>query len=300
YGDSPYQTLSAFAGNPLLISLDELAGRGWLPAGALDDAPDFPWGRVDFGAVGPYHEEVLNRAYEGFRASGSAGDAAAFEGWCAENAYWLEDYALFAALKNSFELRPWVEWPEALALRDEDALGEARVEHAQAIDEHRFRQWVFHAQWDALKQYANERGIRIFGDLPLFVAHDSADVWANPDQFFLDERGNPTVVAGVPPDYFSETGQRWGNPLYRWDVMKARGYDWWLRRLRALFTVVDYVRIDHFRGFAAYWEIPAEEETAVRGQWVKGPGHHFFEAVQRELGELPIIAEDLGVITEDV
>src|SRR5690606_31608756 len=220
YGDSPYQTLSAFAGNPLLIGLDELAGRGWLPAGALDDAPDFPWGRVDFGAVGPYHEEVLNQAYEGFRASGSAGDAAAFEGWCAENAYWLEDYALFAALKNSFELRPWVEWPEALALRDEDALGEARVEHAQAIDEQRFRQWVFHAQWDALKQYANERGIRIFGDLPIFVAHDSADVWANPDQFFLDERGNPTVVAGVPPDYFSETGQRWGNPLYRWDVMK--------------------------------------------------------------------------------
>ena len=300
YGDSPYQTLSAFAGNPLLISLDELAGRGWLPAGALDDAPDFPWGRVDFGAVGPYHEEVLNRAYEGFRASGSAGDAAAFEGWCAENAYWLEDYALFAALKNSFELRPWVEWPEALALRDEDALGEARVEHAQAIDEQRFRQWVFHAQWDALKQYANERGIRIFGDLPIFVAHDSADVWANPDQFFLDERGNPTVVAGVPPDYFSETGQRWGNPLFRWKLMKERGYEWWVARFRRTFEWVDIVRIDHFRGFAAYWEIPAEEETAVRGQWVKGPGHHFFEAVQRELGELPIIAEDLGVITEDV
>ncbi|HPV07143.1 MAG TPA: 4-alpha-glucanotransferase [Aggregatilineales bacterium] len=297
YGDSPYQTLSAFAGNPLLISLDRLVEHGWLTHEDVADVPDFPAHQVDFGRVGPYHNEKLSAAYARFEAGGRSAD---FHAWCEENAHWLEDYALFAALKDHFNQRPWVEWPQPYALRDDNALAQAREEHARRIDEHRFRQWVFHQQWAALKTYANERNIRIFGDLPIFVAHDSADVWAHPELFYLDERGNPTVVAGVPPDYFSATGQRWGNPLYRWNVMKETGYAWWLSRLRALFKVVDYVRIDHFRGFEAYWEIPAEEETAVKGQWVKGPGHDFFEVVQRELGELPIIAEDLGVITREV
>ncbi len=300
YGDSPYQTLSAFAGNPNLISLDRLYADGWLTDSDLADVPAFPADRVDFGWIIGYHDRLLTAAYQGFVSRGTPQQRAAFEAWCAEQAYWLDDFVLFAALKDSFGGRPWVEWPEPLALRHAAALQAARTEHAGRIAEHRFRQWVFHVQWDALKQYANSKGIRLFGDLPIFVAHDSADVWANQGEFYLDGKGHPTIIAGVPPDYFSPTGQRWGNPLYRWDVMKANGYAWWIRRFKAILSVVDYIRIDHFRGFAAYWEIPASEETAVKGRWVAGPNADFFNAVKAALGELPIIAEDLGVITEDV
>lgn len=300
YGDSPYQTLSAFAGNPNLISLDRLVERGWLAEADLADVPDFPADRVDFGPVIEYHNAKLHLAYERFAASGDARAISAFEGWCAQNTPWLDDFSLFIALKRANGGRAWVEWPEPLALSEPDALARAREQYASEIREHCWQQWLFSEQWDALKRHAAEKGIRLFGDLPIFVAHDSADVWAHRDLFYLDEHGQPTVIAGVPPDYFSETGQRWGNPLYRWDRMRETGYAWWIQRFRAVFTTVDFVRIDHFRGFEAYWEIPAEEETAINGQWIPGPGAHFFEVVQQELGDLPIIAEDLGVITREV
>ena len=300
YGDSPYQTLSAFAGNPNLISLDKLVGEGWLTHGDLSDVPDFPADRVDFGWIIGYHMDKLRLAFERFSIDGSDAQKTAFKEWSDINAYWLDDYVLFAALKDSYGGKPWVEWKGAEALRDPQALEAARKRLTHEIEERRFRQWVFHTQWYELKAYAADRGIRFIGDIPIFVAHDSADVWANRDRFYLDAKGRPTVVAGVPPDYFSATGQRWGNPLYRWDVMQNQGYSWWISRFRACLSMVDMVRIDHFRGFDAYWEIPADEETAVRGQWVNGPGADFFQAVQEALGDLPIIAEDLGVITPTV
>ncbi len=300
YGDSPYQTLSAFAGNPLLISLDKLAGYGWLTAEDLADVPPFPADRVDYGWVIDYHFKKLFLAYERFASGASPEQKNAFEAWCADNAFWLEDFALFIALKDAHGGRAWVEWDEPYALRDEAALAKAREEHKLRIAQHRFIQWQFHAQWLELKRYANERGVRIIGDIPIFVAHDSADVWANPDKFALDEKGRPTVVAGVPPDYFSPTGQRWGNPLYRWDVMAENGYEWWISRFRQQLTLTDILRIDHFRGFEAYWEIPASEPTAVVGEWKPGPRFALFEAVREALGELPIIAEDLGIITPGV
>jgi 4-alpha-glucanotransferase len=300
YGDSPYQTLSAFAGNPNLISLDKLVENGWLTAADLADVPDFPETHVDYGWIIGYHDAKLTLAYDGFVANATAAETTEFEQWCADEAYWLDDFVLFAALKDSHGGRPWVEWPEGEALRDPEVIVAAQDTHAARIAEHRFRQWVFHRQWFAVKAYANEKGIRLFGDLPIFVAHDSADVWANRGEYYLDEKGQPTVIAGVPPDYFSPTGQRWGNPLYRWDVMQANGYAWWIRRFKAILSVVDYIRVDHFRGFEAYWEIPAEEETAINGVWKPGPRHDFFRVVKDELGDLPIIAEDLGVITREV
>lgn len=300
YGDSPYQTLSAFAGNPLLVSLDRLKTNGWLTEADLADVPDFPVDHVDFGWIIPYHNDKLKLAYERFAQNATDEQRTAYDEWCAENAYWLDDFSLFVALKDMHGGRPWVEWPEELALRDQKALKAARKTHAHLVEEHKFRHWQFYTQWYELKDYANGKGIRLVGDIPIFVAHDSADVWANRDKFYLDEKGNPTVIAGVPPDYFSPTGQRWGNPLYRWDVMKKNGYAWWISRFRAILSQVDIIRIDHFRGFEAYWEIPATEETAVNGEWIPGPGTHFFQVMKDELGELPIIAEDLGVITAGV
>lgn len=301
YGDSPYQTLSAFAGNPNLVSLDKLVEEGWLTDQDLAGVPNFPQDRVDYGWIIGYHNDKLNLAYERFEASGTPEQKAAFDAWAGENAYWLDDYTLFIALKDSHGGRPWVEWPEGEALRQPAALDAARRNHQKRINQHRFRQWVFYQQWFDLKAYANSKDIRLIGDIPIFVAHDSSDVWANRDQFYLDEKGNPTVVAGVPPDYFSKTGQRWGNPLYRWDMMQSSGYAWWISRLRATLSLVDVVRIDHFRGFEAYWRIPAEEETAVKGAWIPGPGADLFNAIENALGgALPIIAEDLGVITEGV
>ncbi|MCY4466165.1 MAG: 4-alpha-glucanotransferase [Chloroflexi bacterium] len=300
YGDSPYQTLSAFAGNCNLISLDRLVDDGLLSARDLADAPPFPAERVDYGWVIPFHDRMLAKAHRRFRDRPDTLLQAAFEQFVARNRYWLEDFALFIALKQAHQLRPWVEWEVKLRRRDPAALKWAAGEYAQNIDLEHFRQWLFHRQWSAIKAYANGRGIRLFGDLPIFVAHDSADVWARQDDYLLDTDGQPTAVAGVPPDYFSPTGQRWGNPLYRWDVMAADGYNWWLQRLRFLLRLVDSVRIDHFRGFEAYWRIPATEPTAVKGAWMPGPSHRFFKTILSELGELPIIAEDLGVITPGV
>lgn len=300
YGDSPYQTLSAFAGNPLLVDPEPLVAEGWLPREDLAAAPALPDDRVDFGAVMPVVAGLLDRAHAGFRAAAHDGARAAYERWRADQAAWLEDWALFAALKERHGGRPWTEWPAGEARREPAALEAARAGLADALDRHRFRQWVFHRQWHALRRHAQSRGVRLFGDVPIFVAHDSADVWANPGLFRLDNAGRPVVVAGVPPDYFSKTGQRWGNPLYDWDVLRASGWNWWIARLRAALDQVDLVRIDHFRGFAAYWEIPAAETTAVRGRWVPGPGADFFHAVRDALGALPIVAEDLGVITPEV
>jgi 4-alpha-glucanotransferase len=297
FADSPYACLSAFAGNPLLISLEQLVETGDLAPEDLIDAPDFSQD-VDYGAVIAFKTPLLQKAAQNFLAHASADRQAAFTHF--KNAAWLDDFCLFMALKDRFNQVIWHKWPTDIALRRPDAIAGWRRELADQIQIVRATQYLFFQQWRAVKAYANARGIQIVGDVPIFVAYDSADVWAHPDLFHLDERGRPTHVSGVPPDYFSETGQRWGNPLYRWDVMAERGYAWWIARLGAALDVVDVIRIDHFRGFVAYWEIPATEPTAVRGRWAPGPGAAIFEAIERALGRLPIMAEDLGVITPQV
>ena len=308
YGDSPYQTLSALAGNPLLISLDDLVPAGWLPPDDLARRPAFPVDRVDFGPVIRWKSEMLERAWQGFQAGSDPAAGREFRLWCGANARWLDDFALFMAIKQEQDGAPWQQWPEPLARRDPGALAEAAERLAGAMDFHRFNQWLFFTQWQRLKAFASARGIRFIGDLPIFVALDSCDVWAQREYFRLDDKGRPTHVAGVPPDYFSKTGQLWGNPLYDWERLKADRYAWWVARVAACLELVDLVRIDHFRGFAAYWEVPVAEKTAVKGRWVPGPGQEFFEILREELGEkqggrpagLPVIAEDLGVITPQV
>jgi 4-alpha-glucanotransferase len=303
YGDSPYQSFSAFAGNPLLISPDLLVRDGYMPADLLVDIPAFPTKRVDFGWAIQYKQRLLKLAFLNFETSIVGEQKAAFEQFCQENADWLDDYAVFMALKERHKDQDggvWNTWPEELARGIDAAKQEWAKKSEPELRFHKFNQYVFFVQWLALKAYANDNGIRIIGDVPIFVALDSADVWAHPDLFYLDEAGSPTFIAGVPPDYFSQTGQRWGNPLYRWDVLAQDEYAWWVNRLRMAFTQVDIARIDHFRGFEAYWEIPATEPTAEIGQWVKGPDATFFESMQQQLGHLSIIAEDLGVITPEV
>ncbi len=303
YADSPYQCFSAFAGNPLLISPDRLIAEGLLPETAVSYVPPFPSEIVDYGPVIAYKESLLTQAYQHFRAHGTAEQRDALEEFCIEQEYWLEDFALFMAVKNyhaSHEGGVWNTWPADIARREPEAMADWFARLAEAVERHKFWQFLFFRQWLDLKEYANERGIKIVGDIPIFVAYDSADVWANPDLFFLNEDGSPQFIAGVPPDYFSETGQRWGNPLYRWPRMAKNNYAWWVKRLEMTFTQADIVRIDHFRGFDAFWEIPADEPTAVKGRWVKGPGADFFEKMRAQLGDLPIIAEDLGVITPAV
>ena len=294
YGASPYQSLSAFAGSPLLISPEKLVEAGHLSAADLASTPAFPVERVDFEAVGPYKEALLRRAFENFRADAPDEQREAFARFCAKQAFWLDDFALFVALKRVHGGRPWYEWPPEVATREPAALARWRDALADEVEGQKYRQWQFFAQWLAVKRYANERGVRIIGDIPIFVSLDSADVWANPHLFRLDERLRPTVVSGVPPDRFSATGQLWGHPLYRWDVMAENGYRWWLARFRSLFTQADVVRVDHFRGFYNYWEVPAGAETAVHGRWRRGPGAALFHAVTDALGEVAIIAEDLG------
>ena len=299
YGDSPYQCFSAFAGNPYLISPDYLLRDDLLHPDDLVDIPDFPADKVDFGLIIPWKLNLLERAFTRFK-SAPRPVRQDYERFCAENVSWLPDYALFMALKEFHGGGAWDRWPESLRKRDSDSLVEAGQRHADAEERYTFYQFIFFRQWKDIREHAHQQGIQIVGDIPIFVAYDSADVWANPGLFYLDEAGQPTVVAGVPPDYFSRTGQLWGNPLYRWDVLKATGYDWWIARFRAMLGQVDIVRMDHFRGFAGYWEIPAGSPTAETGRWVPGPGEDFLLAVKTALGELPIIAEDLGEITPDV
>lgn len=301
YRDSPYQCTSAFAGNSLLISPEWLQQVGWLDAAALREPPAFPRDQVEFGAVSDWKRALLRRAFAGFSASASTADRQAFSDFCTAQQLWLDDFALYCALKNHHHCNPWTEWEPALAQRDPAALATWATAHQEAVDYQKFTQFVFFQQWSELRSYAHQHGVRLIGDIPIFVAHDSSEVWTHPDWFELDERGYPTVIAGVPPDYFSATGQRWGNPLYRWEQLAADGYSFWVERLRRMLELVDVVRIDHFRGFAAYWEIPAAEDTAINGRWVAGPGMALFRALQDALGaDLPLIAEDLGVITPDV
>ncbi len=300
YGDSPYQTLSAFAGNPLLISLDDLLDQGWLVSADLAELPELPADRVDFGAVMTVKDRALATAHARFVATASTSQKDEFIAWCVDHAYWLDDFALFMAIKTERGGEAWTRWPRPLALRAPDSLAATTVNLGTEIQAQKFRQWIFFAQWARLRAYASARGIRFFGDLPIFVAHDSSDVWTWREFFQLDAKGKPKVVAGVPPDYFSATGQLWGNPLYDWERLRADDYAWWVARLRAALELVDIVRIDHFRGFEAYWEVAADASTAVKGRWVPGPGAELFEVLRAELGRLPIVAEDLGVITPAV
>jgi 4-alpha-glucanotransferase len=297
YGDSPYQCFSAFAGNPLLVSLDLLVEEGLLTSDDVAEAA-LPEGQADYGAALAFKLPRLVTAYE--RAKEKPDVQRGFEAFCREQSAWLDDYALFMAVKQAHDGVSWTDWGPEIRARRPRALAHWRKDKAEEVRALQFAQYLFFNQWRAVKKAARDRGIEVMGDIPIFVAHDSADVWAHPELFRLKTDGTPEVVAGVPPDYFSATGQLWGNPLYRWDEMARRGYAWWLDRFRATFELVDRVRLDHFRGFEAYWEVPAGEKTAVKGQWVKGPGAMFFDALKAELGELPIVAENLGLITPEV
>jgi 4-alpha-glucanotransferase len=296
-GNSPYMSSSAFAGNVLLIDLVELHERGWLNEAELLPDPGFQSHRVDYGLVHNFRMDRLRLAARRFCAAAAPADYAAF---CTDQRSWLDDYALFMALADHHDWQDWSAWEPKLARRDKRALAKAAASLHDEVEFWKFCQWCFFRQWHALKQYANQRGIQIVGDIPIFIAYQSAEVWARQELFILDQDRRPSVVAGVPPDFFSATGQRWGNPLYHWPAHEEDGFAWWIARIRQTIALVDIVRIDHFRGFAGYWEIPASEPTAIHGRWMPGPGAKLFEAIQQALGKLPIIAEDLGIITPDV
>ncbi len=298
-GDSPYQSPSAFAGSPLMVALEPLVERGWLDAVTPPDVP-FPAGRVDFPRVIPWRDAQLRRASAGFFARATPADRAAFAAWCEREAGWLDEYALFMALFNAHGIKPWWDWAPPLRRRDSAALAQARTQQAGEIDHWRFVQWCWDVQCGALKAHANAQGISLIGDIPIYVADNSADVWSRPDLYELGDDGLPTVIAGVPPDPLGPDGQRWGNPIYRWERMAAEDYAWWTARVARVLAQADIVRIDHFRGFATYWEILATSPTARVGRWVAGPGLPLFRAIEKQLGRLPIIAEDLGLITPDV
>lgn len=301
YGDSPYQALSTFAGNHLLISFDDLKADGLLLDEDLKDYPQFSAEVVDYGPVIESRMKVLRHVCFQFMERAKPEAVAAYHNFVDRHRVkWLYDYALYMAIKESRGGKPWYEWEQSLIDRDPAALEKAAEKLATNVHLHQILQFLFYEQWHKLREHCNAIGIQLIGDIPIFVAHDSADVWANQHGFYLDDKGNTTVIAGVPPDYFSATGQRWGNPLYRWDQMKANNYQWWKDRVSAMLQLVDIIRIDHFRGFEAYWEIPGTEETAINGKWVKGPGMDLFRALRDDLGELPILAEDLGIITEEV
>lgn len=300
YGDSPYQCFSAFAGNIYLISPDKLFEDGFLTEEDLSDLPVFSEGKVDFGKVIDFKLPLLRKAFENFRKTTGEDLAEKFRLFCQFNAFWLEDYALFRAVKLSQDQKSWQDWDENLKLRKPEALEKARKNLDEEIFAQKFYQFAFFKQWDALKKYANENGVKIVGDVPIFVALDSADVWCNPKQFKLNEDGSPRVVAGVPPDYFSKTGQLWGNPIYDWENMRRDNFAWWISRVRFTLKMFDIVRVDHFRGFAAAWEVPGGDLTAENGEWVNVPGMELFQTLRHTLGDLPFWAEDLGVITPDV
>jgi len=300
YGDSPYQCFSAFAGNTLLISPDKLIEQGLLRKQDVGEAPQFAAERVEYGPIIEYKHKLLWRAFENFKQTSEPSLRSEFDAFCQQSAAWLDDYALFRAMKDVRDGAAWYKWERPMVARDAGALKAAREHLHEKIEARKFWQFLFFKQWAALKLYANERQIKIIGDIPIFVAHDSADVWVNKHLFKLNKDGSPRVVAGVPPDYFSKTGQLWGNPLYDWEHMRAEGFRWWIERISAMLHEFDILRIDHFRGFAASWEIPGGDKTAERGHWVEAPGRELFTAIKNALGELPIIAEDLGVITPDV
>jgi 4-alpha-glucanotransferase len=300
YGDSPYQCFSAFAGNALLISPTRLIEEGLLSDYDVRSGIRFRPSRVDFGRAIDYKKMVLEAAYDNFKRSPEGALRTEFIHFCQASDWWLEDYALFRALKDAHGGVAWTDWEPRFAVRDAGALASAREALRDRVEAEKFFQFLFFKQWSTLRAYCRERRIKVIGDAPIFVACDSADVWAHPELFKLDDRRQPIVVAGVPPDYFSKTGQLWGNPIYDSNVMRATGFRWWIDRLRATLQTVDILRIDHFRGFAACWEVPGQDKTAERGQWVEVPGRELFTTLRSTLGEMPIIAEDLGVITPDV
>ncbi len=300
YGDSPYQGLSAFAGNPNLISPEMLLEERLLSVDDLAGMQPFGEGGIDFGAVIPFKRQLLQRAFERFRAGHSIELIEELHKFSADQSAWVEDYALFIALKEAHDGAEWATWPQELIRREPAALESARQALAEQVDYHVFAQFIFFRQWLSLKSYANARGVRIVGDIPIFMGHDSADVWAHQDLFYMNDKGQLTVVAAAAPDFFIREGQLWGNPLYRWDVLKERGYDWWLERIRMALQQADVLRLDHFRGFANAWEVKAGAPNAIDGRWAPGPGGDLFETIACELGPLPLIAEDLGLITPDV
>ena len=297
-GYSPYMGSSAFAGNPCLVAFEPMVKQGWIEAGSL--RAEFNPLQVNYPEVVPWRMNKLREAFAGFIKRSQPAQQHALYDWAQSQQAWLDDYTLFMALDKQYAPAIWPEWPTELARREPMAMVRARLEHASEIDFWCFVQWQFDMQWQAIKTYAHQKKVLLVGDLPIFVAHHSADCWARPDLYVLDETGLPTVVAGVPPDFFSATGQRWGNPLYDWATMKQDGYQWWIERVRRQLMLADIIRIDHFRGFVDYWEIPANEPTAACGSWQPGPGDELFAALVQVLGDLPIIAEDLGIITPEV
>lgn len=297
YGESPYSAQSAFAGSPWLVSLEALVDAKFLEPEAIANPPIFPDDHVDFAKMSAHREHLLRLAHAAFVRKENFSE---LEKFTKREAHWLDDFALFRALKKSHGGAAWTKWEAPLRDRDAKALARARFELEEEISFEKFVQWNFYSQWRTLRTHAKAKGVALIGDIPIFVAHDSADVWQHPENFFLDENGEPTVVAGVPPDYFSATGQRWGNPLYRWKRLKRSGYAWWVARFEAMLARFDAVRIDHFIGFQRYWRIPAKDTTAVNGKWMKGPSSDFFSAVRKKLGALPLIAEDLGAATPAV
>ena len=297
FGNSPYHSISAFACNPLLLSPELMVHEGWLTEEDIASVPHFPKGQVDYDAAIAYKERFFQLAYQRFGESTHHYD---HERFCSENAGWLDDCALFVALSNHLEGDVWSDWPHEIRDRKPEALESASRELKDTIEREKFFQYLFHQQWTALKRYCNDRGVQIIGDMPIYVDYNSVDLWANPELFKLDDEKKPYVVAGVPPDYFSATGQLWGNPVYRWDMLKERRYDWWVRLMRQNLRLFDFVRVDHFRGLVAYWEVPATENTAINGTWIEAPVVDLFNELTKRFPLLPIIAEDLGLITPDV
>lgn len=301
FGNSPYLAYSAMAGNPLLISPDKLREKQLLSDEDLSNLPEFSHDRVNFDLVSQLKRSLLQKAYQNFKTNASEEQKQAFQEVCASKAFWLDDYAFYMSLREAHEGASWHTWDREIARRQPAALEEWQQRLTDEIEYHKFVQFEFFQQWDDLKRYANEQGIQIFGDLPIYVAHDSADVWAHPEIFCLDaETGEAALMAGVPPDYFSETGQLWGNPVYKWDRLQQEDFLWWVQRIQSMLNKVDLIRIDHFRGLRAYWAVPKGENTAINGEWIEAPGEALFETINEKLGALPIIAEDLGTITPDV
>ncbi|MGC2237275.1 MAG: 4-alpha-glucanotransferase [Pyrinomonadaceae bacterium] len=301
YGDSPYQCYSAFAGNTNLISPEKLVEENLLTEEEIAQKPDFPEDRIDYGKVFEWKNRILEKAYERFKSIEDANLKEDFDRFTQDSAFWLEDYALFRAIGFSLEeQKPWYEWNKSLKLREKKALNKARKDLSGEIEAQKFYQFLFFRQWMRLKEYANEKGVKIIGDVPIYVSLNSSDVWCNPQYFKLNKDLSPKTVAGVPPDYFSETGQLWGNPIYDWEMMKSDNFRWWIERLRSTLEMFDIARIDHFIGFVRCWEVPGGDETAANGQWVEVPGRELFEALKNALGDLPFIAEDLGVLTPEV
>ncbi len=297
YGHSPYNSVSSMAGDPLLISPQRLLDDGLLSSQDIADVPAFPADHVSFDRVVPWKVALLRKAWKRYEANGAHEE---IERFAHDEREWLDDYALYMAIKDKHGGTPWWQWDEPLVKRDPAAIGKAQRALGDEIRYRTFVQFLFFRQWASVREAARARGIRIMGDVPIYVAHDSADVWSNRNLFEVDEHGMPTVVAGVPPDYFSTTGQRWGNPIYRWNVMRETNYQWWITRIRMNLRLADVIRLDHFRGFAAYWEVPAKETTAMHGRWMPGPGMELFDALRKALGDLPLVAEDLGFITPEV